>query len=94
MTEPLRIGMLEGAPAVLPPFAPMLQDHARRQLEAMGVEVRTNSLPADMGHESATVNGPDGLETICARTHVWAATLPGAASITAADSGHAVMATR
>ena len=43
------------------------------QLEAMGVEVRTNSLAVDMDHDSVTIKGPDGLETIRARTRIWAA---------------------
>jgi NADH:ubiquinone reductase (H+-translocating) len=72
-TRTARIVLLEGAPAVLPPFAPKLQKYTRRQLEAMGVEVRTNSLAVDMDHYSVTVKGPDGLETIRARTRIWAA---------------------
>jgi NADH dehydrogenase len=72
-TRKARIILLEGAPAVLPPFAPKLQDYTRRQLEAMGVEVRTNSLAVDMDHYSVTVKSPDGMETIRARTRIWAA---------------------
>ncbi len=72
-TREARIILLEGAPAVLPPFAPKLQDYTRRQLEAMGVEVRSNSLAVDMDHHSVTIKGPDGLETIRARTRIWAA---------------------
>jgi NADH dehydrogenase len=72
-TREARIILLEGAPAVLPPFAPKLQRYTQRQLEAMGVEVRTNSLAVDMDHRSVTVKGPDGLETIRARTRIWAA---------------------
>ena len=72
-TREARIILLEGAPAVLPPFAPKLQKYTQRQLEAMGVEVRTNSLAVDMDHDSVTVKGPDGLETIRARTRIWAA---------------------
>jgi NADH:ubiquinone reductase (H+-translocating) len=72
-TRKARIVLLEGAPAVLPPFAPKLQAYTRRQLEAMGVEVRTGSLAVDMDHHSVTVKGPEGLETIPARTRIWAA---------------------
>jgi NADH dehydrogenase len=39
----------------------------------MGVEIRLNSLAVDMDHESITVKGPDGLETIRTRTRIWAA---------------------
>ena len=39
----------------------------------MGVEIRLNTLAVDMDHESITVKGPDGLETIRTRTRIWAA---------------------
>ena len=72
-TNEARILLLEGAPTVLPPFAPKLQKYTKRQLEKMGVEVRVNTLAVDMDHESITVKGPDGMETIRARTRIWAA---------------------
>jgi NADH dehydrogenase len=72
-TRQARIILLEGAPAVLPPFAPKLQDYTRQQLEKMGVEVRTNALAVDMDHHSVAIKGPQGLETIRARTRIWAA---------------------
>ena len=72
-TRQARVILLEGAPAVLPPFAPSLQKYTRRQLEKMGVEVRTDSLAVDMDHETVTIKGPNGLETIRARTRIWAA---------------------
>jgi NADH dehydrogenase len=72
-TNEARIILLEGAGAVLPPFAPKLQDYTHRQLEKMGVEVRVNTLAVDMDHHTITVKGPDGLETIRARTRFWAA---------------------
>jgi NADH dehydrogenase len=72
-TKEARILLLEGAPAVLPPFAPKLQAYTQRKLEKERVEVRLNSLAVDMDHESVTIKGPDGLETIRARTRIWAA---------------------
>src|SRR4051794_19627902 len=72
-TREARILLLEGAGAVLPPFAPKLQQYTRRRLEQMGVEVRVRTLAVDMDHESITVEGPDGRETIRARTRIWAA---------------------
>jgi NADH:ubiquinone reductase (H+-translocating) len=72
-TREARIILLEGAGAVLPPFAPKLQYYTQQQLEKMGVEVRVNSLAVDMDHESVTVKGPDGLDTIRTRTRIWAA---------------------
>src|SRR5215213_367902 len=72
-TREARIILLEGAGAVLPPFAPKLQEYTKKRLEEMGVEVRLNSLAVDMDHESITLKGPDGLETIRTRTRIWAA---------------------
>jgi NADH dehydrogenase len=72
-TREARILLLEGAPNVLPPFDPKLQSYTREQLVKMGVEVRVNTLAVDMDHHSITVKGPDGLETIRARTRIWAA---------------------
>jgi NADH dehydrogenase len=72
-TREARIILLEGAGAVLPPFAPKLQAYTKKRLEQMGVEIRLNTLAVDMDHESITVKGPGGLETIRTRTRIWAA---------------------
>jgi NADH dehydrogenase len=72
-THEARIVLLEGAPNVLPPFDRKLQEYTRRQLEKMGIEVRTDSLAVDMDHESITVKSPEGVETIRGRTRIWAA---------------------
>jgi NADH dehydrogenase len=72
-TREARIILLEGAGAVLPPFAPKLQEYTKKRLEKMGVEVRLNTLAVDMDHDSITVKGPDGPETIRTRTRIWAA---------------------
>jgi len=72
-TTAARIVLLEGAPSVLPPFDPVLQRYTRETLEKMGVEVRVNTLAVDMDHESITVKGPNGVDTIRARTRIWAA---------------------
>jgi NADH dehydrogenase len=72
-TRQARIILLEGAGAVLPPFAPKLQAYTQQRLEEMGVEVRVKTLAVDMDHESITVEGPDGRETIRTRTRIWAA---------------------
>lgn len=72
-TTGAKILLLEGAPTVLPPFDEKLQRYARRQLTRMGVEIRLNTLAVDMDHDSITVKGPDGEETIKARTRIWAA---------------------
>ena len=72
-TTEARILMLEGAPSVLPPFKPKLQKYTQEHLEKMGVEIKLNTLAIDMDHESITVKGPNGVETIRARTRIWAA---------------------
>ena len=72
-TRTSRIILLEGAPAVLPPFDKKLQDYTRRQLEKMGVEIHTSSLATGMDDDSVTFKGPDGEQTIRCRTRVWAA---------------------
>jgi len=72
-TSEARIVLLEGAASVLPTFGPRLQRYAQRQLEKMGVEIRLNTLAVDMDHESVTVQGESGGETIRARTRIWAA---------------------
>jgi NADH:ubiquinone reductase (H+-translocating) len=72
-TDEARIILLEGAPSVLPPFTPKLQEYTRRKLEEMGVEIRLNTLAVGMDHASTTVKNPDGVETIRGRTRIWAA---------------------
>ena len=72
-TREARIILLEGTGAVLPPFAPKLQEYTKKRLEKMGVEVRLNTLAVDMDHDSITMKGPDGVETIRTRTRIWAA---------------------
>ncbi len=72
-TTEAHILLLEGAGAVLPSFDPKLQRYTRRQLGKMGVDVRLNTLAVDMDHDSITVEGPGGVETIRARTRIWAA---------------------
>ena len=72
-TSAARIILLEGAPVVLPPFPPRLQRYTQRELEKMGVEIRLDTLAVDMDHDSITVKAPGGLETIRAKTRIWAA---------------------
>jgi len=72
-TTEARIILLEGAPSVLPPFDEKLQHYTKEHLQQMGVEIRTGTLATDMDHESITVKGPNGVETIRARTRIWAA---------------------
>ncbi len=65
-----RIILLEGAPNVLPSYPEDLSAHARRSLEKIGVEVRTN---ARVTHVDARGVEIGGTERINGRTIVWAA---------------------
>src|SRR5690606_23395102 len=64
-----KILLLEGAPDILGSFAPSLVRRERKDLEALGVEVRTGSF--------ASAVGPEGIESgndwIPASTILWAA---------------------
>src|SRR6478672_4942194 len=68
-TTEARIILVEGTGAVLPPFKEKLQRYTKEQLE----EIQLNTLATDMDHESITVKGPNGVETIRTRTRIWAA---------------------
>ena len=72
-TTEARIILLEGAGAVLPPFNPKLQNYTQELLEKMGVEIRLNTLAIAMDHDRHHGQGPEGVETIRARTRIWAA---------------------
>jgi len=72
-TTEARIVLLEGAGAVLGPFAEKLQRYTHTRLESMGVEIRLDTLAVAMDDGSVTVKGPAGEETIRTRTRIWAA---------------------
>ena len=65
----LRVVLLEGGDRILPSFPRTVSDHARRDLEALGVEVRTGAMVTDVGERGVVVGG----EFIAARTTFWAA---------------------
>jgi NADH:ubiquinone reductase (H+-translocating) len=62
--------LLEAAPRVLPPYPPTLSAHARRQLEALGVQVRTEARVTSVDAERVVF--ADGA-ALPARTVLWAA---------------------
>lgn len=64
-----RVVLLEGSDRVLPPYPPALSEKARRQLERLGVEVRTGQMVTNIDAEGVCVGG----ETLAARTVLWAA---------------------
>ena len=88
--ESARIILVEGSPDVLPPFPDTLRDAARRELEALGVEVRTGALVTVVDGDGVELksagafNAPSA-ERISAQTVLWAAGV--AASPLAASLG-------
>jgi NADH dehydrogenase len=64
-----RVLLLEGASRVLPPYPPGLSESARKQLEALGVEVQTGRVVTAIDDQGVCV----GPERVAARTVLWAA---------------------
>ena len=69
----IRVILVEAGPAVLGPFHPALQRYAREHLVELGVEVWTGTTATDMDADTITVRSAAGIETINARTKIWAA---------------------
>jgi NADH dehydrogenase len=67
--ESARVVLLEGAPRVLPTYSARLSEAARRQLERIGVEVRTGTTVTAVDARGAEAGG----ERIPARTVLWGA---------------------
>ncbi len=67
--ESARIVLLEMAPRVLPPYPERLSGAARRQLERLGVEVRTGAKVTGIDEDGVSL----GEERIEARTVLWGA---------------------
>ena len=69
-----RIILVEAMDRVLPPYPPDRSVSAQRQLEKLGVEVRTRMRVIDLDDDGVRVTGPDGSqEAIEAKTVLWAA---------------------
>jgi NADH dehydrogenase len=68
-TSTARILLLEGGPRVLPTYLPQLSERAQRQLEKLGVIVRTNALATAIDADQVKV----GDEVIAAGNVFWAA---------------------
>jgi NADH dehydrogenase len=68
-TRTARIILLEGGQRILPAFPEDLSARARQDLEALGVEVRTNTIVTNVGDGFVEI----GAERIEARTILWAA---------------------
>ena len=65
----LRVILLEGGARILPAFPEKLSAHARADLQALGVEVRTGALVTSVDSRGVRI----GDEFIAARTTFWAA---------------------
>lgn len=63
------VRLIESGPRLLPAFDPALSDKARKQLEQLGVEVRTGDAVTAIDAEGVTV----GDQRLAARTVLWAA---------------------
>jgi len=69
-----RIILVEAMERVLPPYPPDRSRSAQRQLERLGVEVRTNTRVVGIDERAARVAAADGsAQEIPARTVLWAA---------------------
>ncbi|HXG72394.1 MAG TPA: NAD(P)/FAD-dependent oxidoreductase [Gemmatimonadaceae bacterium] len=68
-TTRTRVILIEGGPRLLPSFPVELAQRAQRDLEALGVEVRLNSLVTGVDRAGVWI----GSERIAARTAFWAA---------------------
>jgi len=64
-----RVVLVEGTDRVLPPYPPALSQKARRQLEALGVEVRTGAVVTHVDERGVRL----GEQRLDARTVLWAA---------------------
>jgi NADH dehydrogenase len=65
-----RVILVEGTDRVLPPYVPSLSSSARRQLEDLGVEVRTDCLVTGIDERGVTLSSGERIE---AGTVLWAA---------------------
>ena len=79
-----RVILLEALSNVLPSFAPPLREAARRQLEKLGVEVRTGTRVTAIDFQGVT----SGADRIPSRTVLWAA------GVSASPLGRALRETR
>lgn len=64
-----RVLLCEGGPRVLPAFREALSRSALKQMEGMGIEVRTGAMVKDVTDRGVTVNE----EFVASRTVIWAA---------------------
>jgi NADH dehydrogenase len=68
-----RVVLIEGNHRVLGSYSEDLSAKAQRQLEALGVEVRTACKVTAIDENGVSFTGPDGEERLPARTVIWSA---------------------
>ena len=68
-TRKTRVILVEGGPRILPGFVPSLAARAHRDLEELGVEIRTNAIVSRVDSGGVFI----GAERIASRTVFWAA---------------------
>ena len=68
-----RIILVEAMDRILPPYPPDRSASAKRQLERLGVDVRTSTKVIDLDDRSVRVEAGGAEETIPTRTTLWAA---------------------
>ena len=72
-TATARIALLEAGPDVLGDYPEPLRRRAVRDLDRLGVTVRTGAAVTGIDGDEVTTLGPDGLHAVPARTVLWAA---------------------
>ena len=83
-----KVTLVEGGPRILPSYDAALTDKASRQLEHLGVAMRTRCMVAGIDARGVHVKTDEGTDFIAARTVLWAAGV--AASPLGAQLGVAV----
>ncbi|MEL6775828.1 MAG: NAD(P)/FAD-dependent oxidoreductase [Cyanobacteria bacterium J06597_16] len=68
-----KVVLLEGMDRVLPPYPGDLSVAAKKSLEKLGVEVRTNTLVTNIDGDTVTLKNGDNVEEVQAFTVLWAA---------------------
>ena len=72
-TKEARIILVEGAGHVLPTYPEKLSESARKQLERLGVTVRTGAFVTSVQRDGVTIKDGDRTEFIPSHTVLWAA---------------------
>lgn len=72
-TTETQILLLEGLDRILPPYPPELSAKAAKALQKLGVKVQTQTLVTDILDDRVTIRQGDRVESIQAKTILWAA---------------------